>query len=117
MTEAWSVNNHQFDEEEGAVSALEFAHRIGIAAVGSGTLAQGNLAGELPEFVGKRLKMKSSAENAIQFARSSPGLVTALVGMGRPEHVKADLAVISQPRAELEQWRSLFPEPRPDPAE
>ena len=98
------------------MSALEFAHRLGIAAVGSGTLAQGNLAGELPDFVSKRLGMKSSAENAIQFARSSPGLVTALVGMGRPEHVKANLAVISHPRADLEQWRSLFPQPRPNSA-
>jgi len=114
MTEAWSANNHQLDESEEGVSALEFAHRLGIAAVGSGTLAQGNLAGELPDFVGKRLGMKTSAENAIQFARSSPGLVTALVGMGRPEHVRADLAVISHPRADLEQWRSLFPQPRPN---
>ena len=116
MTEAWSANNHQLDDSEEGVSALEFAHRLGIAAVGSGTLAQGNLAGELPDFVSKRLGMKSSAENAIQFARSSPGLVTALVGMGRPEHVKADLAVISHPRADLEQWRSLFPQPRPNSA-
>jgi hypothetical protein len=37
--------------------------------------------------------------------------------MGRPEHVKADLAVISHPRADLEQWRSLFPQPRPKSAD
>jgi len=84
--------------------------------VGSGTLAQGQRAGELPEFISKRLGMKTSAENAIQFARSSPGLVTALVGMGRPEHVKANLALITHPVADLDQWRSLFPQPRAKPA-
>ena len=117
MPQAWSANNHQLDEKNEPVSALEFAHRIGIAAVGSGTLAQGQLAGELPEFIGKRLGMKTSVENAIQFARSSPGLVCALVGMGRPEHVKANLGrLITRPLAELEQWRSLFPQARPEPA-
>jgi aryl-alcohol dehydrogenase-like predicted oxidoreductase len=114
MTEAWAANNHQLEEE--AVSALEFAHRLGIAAIGSGTLAQGQLAGELPEFVAKRMGMKTPAENAIQFARSSPGLVTALVGMGRPEHVKANLAVATHPPADLDQWRSLFPQRKPTPA-
>ena len=116
MPEAWAANNHQFDDEKEPMSALEFAHRIGIAAVGSGTLAQGQLAGELPEFISKRLGMKTPAENAIQFARSSPGLVTALVGMGRPEHVKANLGLITHPVADLDQWRSLFPQPRAKPA-
>jgi aryl-alcohol dehydrogenase-like predicted oxidoreductase len=116
MPEAWASNNHRLDPEQEPVSALEFAHRVGIAAVGSGTLAQGQLAGELPEFIRKRLGMKSSVANAIQFARSSPGLVTALVGMGRPQHVKANLDLIAQPVAELELWRSLFPQPRAEPA-
>jgi aryl-alcohol dehydrogenase-like predicted oxidoreductase len=60
--------------------------------------------------------MKTPAENAIQFARSGPGIVTALVGMGRPEHVQADLAVASNPPAEVDQWRGLFRAP-PRPAE
>ncbi len=116
MPQAWSANNHQLDEKDEPVSALEFAHRVGIAAVGSGTLAQGQLTGELPEYIAQRLGMKTSAENAIQFARSSPGLISALIGMGRPEHVKANLGLINRPLAELEQWRSLFPQARPEPA-
>ncbi|HET7184303.1 MAG TPA: aldo/keto reductase [Terriglobales bacterium] len=114
MTEAWSSNNHQFNEE--TISALEFVHRVGIAAIGSGTLAQGQLAGDLPEVVSKRLGMRTSAENAIQFARSAPGLVTALVGMGRPEHVKANVKITAHPPADLDQWRSLFPKSRQESA-
>ncbi|MGZ4822559.1 MAG: aldo/keto reductase, partial [Terriglobales bacterium] len=91
MPQAWSANNQQFQEEE--VAALEFAHRFGLGVIGSATLAQGQLTEQLPEFVMKRLGLKTPAENAIQFARSAPGILTALVGMGRPEHVRADLAV------------------------
>jgi aryl-alcohol dehydrogenase-like predicted oxidoreductase len=111
MPQAWSANNQKFQDEQ--VAALEFAHRFGLAAIGSATLAQGQLTENLPEFVTKRLGMKSATENAIQFARSAPGIVTALVGMGRPEHVRADLAVAAHPPTELEQWRLLFrPQPR-----
>ncbi len=106
MTEAWTSNNHQAGDE--AVSALEFCHRAGIAAIGSGTLAQGQLAGELPEFISQRMGMKTSAENAIQFARSAPGLVTSLIGMGRPEHVSANLAVMMKAPVNTDQWRALF---------
>jgi aryl-alcohol dehydrogenase-like predicted oxidoreductase len=109
MPEAWAANNQQFEDD--AVSTLEFASRYGIAAIGSATLAQGQLAEKLPEFVTRRLGMKTAAENAIQFARSGPGIVTALVGMGRPEHVQADLAVASHPPAEVDQWRGLFRAP------
>lgn len=52
--------------------------------------------------------MSNAAENAIQFARSAPGIVTALVGMGRPEHVKANVALATHPLAEMDNWRALF---------
>ncbi len=106
MPEAWAASNQQFEDE--AISPLEFAYRFGIAAMGSAALAQGQLAGELPEFVSQRLGMKTSSENAIQFARSSPGILTALVGMSNPDHVRANLAIASHPSSTIEQWRSLF---------
>lgn len=106
MPEAWAASNQQLEND--AVAPLEFAHRMGLAAVGSASLAQGQLAADLPPFIQKRMGMRTAAENAIQFARSAPGLVTALVGMGRLEHVKANLLVASHPLADLEQWRALF---------
>ncbi len=106
MPQAWSANNQHYQED--AVSPLEFCHRMGLAAVGSATLAQGQLAADVPEFVKKRMGMATDAENAIQFARSAPGIVTALVGMSKPEHVKANLAVATRPTAPLEEWRKLF---------
>lgn len=106
MTEAWATKNHHAGEED--LSALEFCRRAGIAAIGSGTLAQGQLAGDLPEFITERLGMKTSAENAIQFARSAPGLVTSLIGMGSPDHVKSNTTVMTSALTEPDKWRALF---------
>jgi aryl-alcohol dehydrogenase-like predicted oxidoreductase len=106
MSQPWSKENHKLDGE--SVSALEFARRRGMAAIGSATLHQGQLTADLPEFIGKRLGMSSNAANAIQFARSAPGLVTALIGMSRKEHVAVNLTVTSYLPAKLEEWKQLF---------
>jgi len=52
--------------------------------------------------------MKSDGENAIQFARSAPGLTTALVGMSHKEHVAANLKPALLPPARLQEWQKLF---------
>ncbi|HZQ91390.1 MAG TPA: aldo/keto reductase [Terriglobales bacterium] len=106
LAEAWGRASH--DAGDGAVSALEFAKREGIAIVGSATLMQGKLAGGLPEFVRRKLKTKTDAEAAIQFSRSTPGMATALIGMGTPAHVASNLAVAGMPLAAEADWRSLF---------
>ena len=56
----------------------------------------------------KHLAAGKDGANAIQFARSAPGMAVALVGMGRPEHVRENLKVASQPAAPREQWLKLF---------
>jgi aryl-alcohol dehydrogenase-like predicted oxidoreductase len=106
MPEAFTHKN-QVDHGT-AVSTLELAARAGIAVIGSATLSQGKLASNLPEFIGQRLGMKNDAEAAIQFARSAPGLMAALVGMGREEHVRANIQVAVHPLAPREQWLQLF---------
>ena len=52
--------------------------------------------------------MTSDAENAIQFARSTPGLATALIGMGRKEHVAANLKPALEAPTPAARWNSLF---------
>jgi aryl-alcohol dehydrogenase-like predicted oxidoreductase len=106
LAEAWGRASHTAGDN--AVSALEFARREGIAVVGSATLMQGKLAGGLPEFVRQKLKTKTDAETAIQFSRSAPGITTALIGMGKPEHVASNLAVAGMPLADEADWRGLF---------
>ena len=106
MAEAYGLRNQEAGDE--FLSTLELAARAGVAVVGSATLHQGQLAAELPEFIGQALGMAGGAENAIQFARSAPGLATALIGMSRKEHVAANLKVAQLPPASLEKWKSLF---------
>ncbi|HEV3036323.1 MAG TPA: aldo/keto reductase [Candidatus Angelobacter sp.] len=106
MPEAFVLQNQSVDGR--AVSTLELASEAGIAVVGSATLSQGRLTSNLPESVRKVLAMKSESETAIQFSRSAPGLAVALIGMGREEHVSANIQVAGHPVASREQWLKLF---------
>jgi aryl-alcohol dehydrogenase-like predicted oxidoreductase len=106
MPEAYGLANQTTGKDR--CSLLNAALQLGIAVVGSATLCQGRLAHDLPEAVGRILGMKSSAENAIQFSRSAPGLATALVGMKRKEHVAANLKPALVPVTPPEEWNKLF---------
>jgi aryl-alcohol dehydrogenase-like predicted oxidoreductase len=106
MPEAYLLANQVVGKK--SVSLLDAAAALGITAVGSATLYQGRLAHGLPKFVGQTLGMKSDAENAIQFSRSTPGLAVSLVGMGRKEHVAANVKAGLLPPAKFEEWQRLF---------
>lgn len=106
MPEAYAYRNQSWAKED--VSLLEAATRAGVMVVGSATLSQGELARSLPTFIEQRLGGGSGAANAMQFARSTPGLAVALVGMGQPEHVRENLKVAALPTAPREQWSKLF---------
>lgn len=105
MPEAHGLANQRMGKEQ--VSLLTAAARLGIAVVGSATLYQGNLTHGLPPVVGRVLGLKSDAENAIQFSRSAPGLTTSLIGMGRAEHVAANLKPALVPLTAPEEWSKL----------
>jgi aryl-alcohol dehydrogenase-like predicted oxidoreductase len=66
------------------------------------------VASNLPEFVGEALGLDSDAERALQFVRSSPGITTALVGMSRQEHVRANAKLVAVPPATIDQFSKLF---------
>jgi len=106
MPEAYAYRNQTWEREN--LTLLEAAARAGVMVVGSATLSQGQLARNLPEFIEQRLGAGSDGANAIQFARSTPGLALALVGMGRPEHVRENLKVAALPATPREQWSKLF---------
>lgn len=86
------------------------AAQLGIAVMGSATLYQGRLVHSLPESVGEILGMKTDSANAIQFARSAPGLTTALIGMGHKEHVEENIKPAQTPPTDPAKWRQLLQE-------
>jgi len=87
---------------------VQAARDLGISLVTSAALLQGQLTKNLPPFIHSALKLKKEFELALQFARSVPGLTTALVGMSRVEHVQANLALVGVEPASREQFMMLF---------
>jgi len=110
MTEALTRPNQAIGDL--AVPVLEAASRLGISVVTSAALVQGQLADRLPAFIAKALPgLKSDAQRALQFARSTPGVSVALVGMSQVRHVEENLALARLPLATEDQLFSLFQRP------
>jgi len=90
MADAFTVESHE--TPEGAKSALWFANDAGLDVFTSASIMQGRLANEMPDDVAARLDGETTAQRAINFARSAPGVTSSLVGMGSPEHVGENVA-------------------------
>jgi aryl-alcohol dehydrogenase-like predicted oxidoreductase len=83
------------DESEGApVNPLGAAAELGITVIASASLLQSRLAGDLPEQLEEALPgLRTNAQRAIQFTRSTPGITSALIGMSKIAHVEENLGV------------------------
>ncbi|WP_135819823.1 aldo/keto reductase [Halostella litorea] len=90
MADAFTVEAHE--SPDGPTSALAFAREAGINVFASASLAQGQLAESIPEDVAERLAGDTTAQRAINFARSAPGITCALVGASGPDHVAENAA-------------------------
>src|ERR1700693_3114437 len=81
-------------------SVLGLAGRLGITAVASASLLQARLTRNLPSEIRAQLPgARTDAQCAIQFARSTPGITVALVGMSNPTHVRENLDLAKIPSA------------------
>jgi aryl-alcohol dehydrogenase-like predicted oxidoreductase len=90
MADAFTVESH--DSPEGRQSALRFAREAGLNVFTSASIAQGELARNIPEEVAAKLSGDTTAQRAINFARSAPGVTCSLVGASSPEHVEENVA-------------------------
>ncbi|WP_435195699.1 aldo/keto reductase [Natronomonas sp. EA1] len=90
MADAFTVEGQ--DGPEGPQSALWFAHEAGLDVFTSASILQGKLASGLPGDVAALLDGDTDVQRAINFARSAPGVTSALVGMGSPDHVPENVA-------------------------
>jgi aryl-alcohol dehydrogenase-like predicted oxidoreductase len=106
MTEALTLGNQTVAGK--TMTIMEAAEELDITLVASASLLQGQVASNLPEFVAEALGLSSDAERALQFVRSSPGITTALVGMSREEHVRANARLVSVAPATIDQFSKLF---------
>src|SRR5690349_738670 len=106
MPEALTLGNQM--QRERARTLAEAAADLDIAVIASASLLQGQVARNLPESVAEAFGLENDAERALQFARSAPGITTALVGMSRVEHAKANARLVSVPPATVEEFSKLF---------
>jgi aryl-alcohol dehydrogenase-like predicted oxidoreductase len=90
MADAFTVDAQP--SADGDVSALAFANDAGLDVFTSASLLQGDLADGLPESVAAKLDGDTPAQRALNFARSAPGVTSALVGASTREHVAENVA-------------------------
>src|ERR1017187_1889310 len=94
---------------EGKTMAMVQAARpLGITLMTSAALLQGQLTQNLPRYIGAVLGLKTDSAKALRFARSVPGVTTALAGMSHVEHVRANLDVVTVEPAPRDQFLKLF---------
>jgi len=107
MVEALTQRNQMVQKEQ--LSTLEAAQALGITVMCSASIYQGQLARNLPEFVGDVFGgLDTDAQRALQFVRSTPGVTTALVGMKQIQHVEENLKTAEVSPALWEQYGRLF---------
>jgi aryl-alcohol dehydrogenase-like predicted oxidoreductase len=95
---------------DGRVAALfETMRETGTAVMVSAPLYGGKVIGKIPDFVREAFpEAQSDAQRALQFARSTAHVTTAVVGMRQLEHVEENLALAAHPPADPSLPARLF---------
>ena len=107
MPEALTQANETIGNDR--ISVLEAAARLGVTVVASASMLQGRVAKDLPDAVRQPLgSLKTDAQTALQFVRSTPGITTALVGMSHVEHVEENLALVAVDPVGQDSFSQLF---------
>jgi aryl-alcohol dehydrogenase-like predicted oxidoreductase len=107
MAEAFTDANQTLEGEK--ATFLEAAAGFGVTVMSSASILQSRLSAGLPPIIGASLKgLRTDAQRAIQFTRSTPGIDVALVGMSDIAHVKENLELAKIPPALTEEYLRLF---------
>ncbi|MEX2222256.1 MAG: aldo/keto reductase [Candidatus Rokuibacteriota bacterium] len=112
MTEAMTVANQPMGK--GSVPVMQAAEQLGLYVMTSASILQGKLAQNLPPALAQVLDgLRSDAQRALQFVRSTPGVGTALCGMQQVAHVEENAGLVGVPPAPSERLFSRAEGERP----
>ena len=92
MADAFTARPHAVAGAAAPLSSLGYADQAGVNVFVSAPLGQGALAVSLPDAVAETVAGDTPAQKALNFARSAPAVTAAIVGSGRPTHVRENLA-------------------------
>lgn len=107
MTEAYTERNQAGNGAPRTL--LETAGALGLTVVASASILQARLARNLPAQMHAAFpEAGTDAQRALQFARSVPGVTTALVGMSQRAHVAENLALSGFPPMPADLFQRLF---------
>jgi len=96
MTEAITVANQRVGAA--SVPVMQAAEQLGVYVMTSASILQGKLARNLPPALAQVLEgLRTDAQRALQFVRSTPGVGTALCGMRSLPHVEENAGLVSVP--------------------
>ncbi len=94
---------------QGLTSLLETAAARNVTVIASASLLQSRLLGRLPETLRAKFdEGLNDAGRALQFARSTPGVTAALVGMRQTAHVDENLALTQIAPMPVADWRGIL---------
>ncbi|UCE86961.1 MAG: aldo/keto reductase [Deltaproteobacteria bacterium] len=92
-----------------AASVLEVLRDTGTFVMGSAPLLGGRVLGHVPEAVRDAFpNLTTDAQRCLQFARSTPGITSAVVGMRDERHVRENLELLRTPPAAPETLEAIF---------
>ena len=98
MTEALTLHNQPVGDA--SLPIVQAAEHLGVYVTASACMLRGQLAKNLPPELGQVLSgLRTDAQRALQFVRSTPGVGTALCGMQRVDHVEENAALVKVPPA------------------
>ena len=107
MQEALTTSSQEVNQKMVPLLQVARAHKLMVFA--SASLLQGQLSRGLPAKVQNCFPgMRTDAQRAIQFSRSTPGISCALVGMSDIRHVDENLGTALTAPLTLEQLRTIF---------
>lgn len=106
MPEAYLVPNQSANGQ--AFATIQAAHDLGVSVMVSGSILQGKLSSGVPLHIRKILGGKTDAQTSLQFARSTPNVTTALVGMSSVGHVEENMHLAKIEPTAKEKFAGLF---------
>jgi aryl-alcohol dehydrogenase-like predicted oxidoreductase len=96
MTEAITVANQRVGTT--TIPIMQAAEQLGLYVMTSASILQGKLARNLPPALAQVLEgLRTDAQRALQFVRSTPGVGTALCGMRSLAHVEENAGLVAVP--------------------
>lgn len=109
---AYSVANQKM-RDGNVYTPLQVAHKLGLGVISSSSLLQMHLfkkpfKPEVGYVLDSEMVLKSDVDLALQFVRSTKGIVTSLFSSKEPEHVTCNLSIATIPATKSAKYNLLY---------